>query len=125
MPKANTRTRSATHSNRRRVLKARKGKVIDEVLEEIDKLPIDPRSGVLFRGSMLKVINEYKALYHWLSRDMITSKRKREKKVAEEADAAESAVTKTKKTGVVWTQARQNRHNFTFARKKFVQIFLS
>jgi len=31
------------------VLKARKDKVIDEVLEEIDKLPIDPKTGVLFR----------------------------------------------------------------------------
>ena len=27
--------------------------------------------------------------------------------------------------GVFWTQAGQNRHNFTFARKNFVQIFLS
>ena len=86
MPKAkksktfDTRTRSATLSTRRSVLKARKDKVIDEVLEEIDKLPIDPKTGVLFRGSMLKVINEYKALNHWLSRDMITSKRKRQKK---------------------------------------------
>ena len=83
-------------------MKARKDKVIDEVLEEIDKLPIDPKTGVLFRGSMLKVINEYKALNHWLSRDMITSKRKRQKKQAAKAVAddknKEQSETTTKTT---------------------------
>jgi len=45
---------------------------------------------------MLKVINEYKALNHWLSRDMITSKRKRQKKAAEAvADNKEQSETKT------------------------------
>ena len=85
MPKEtfDTLTRSATLSSRCRELKARKDKVIDNVLEEINKLPNDPKTGVLFRGSMLKVIKEYQALNHWLSRDMITSKRKRQKKAAE------------------------------------------
>ena len=107
MPKAkksktfDTRTRSATLSTRRSVLKARKDKVIDEVLEEIDKLPINLKTGVLFRGSMLKVINEYKALNHWLSRDMITSKRKRQKKATEavaEDEQAKKQPTQTKTT---------------------------
>ena len=85
------------------MLKARKNKVINEVLEEIDKLPTDPKTGVLFRESMLRVINKYKALNHWLSRDMIISKHKRQKKAAEgiaeeEQAKKQPAQTKTKTT---------------------------
>ena len=45
-------TRSACLSDSCCALKARKDRVITKVLEEIDKLPIDPKTGVLFRGSL-------------------------------------------------------------------------
>ena len=92
-------------------MKARKDRVIAEVLEEIDKLQINPKTGVLFRGSILRVINKYKALNHWLSRDMITSKQKRQKKAAEAIAKEEAKKQRAKKKtkGVVQTQVSQNK----------------
>ena len=46
---------------------------------------------------MLKVIDNYKALNHWLSREIITSKRKQEKKAAEAVADKEAKKQKAQK----------------------------
>ena len=98
MPKAKKTKTFAMLARSASLSEARK----DKVLKKIDKPLIDPKTGVLLRGSILKVKNGFKALNHWLSRDMITSKQKRQKKVADAIAAEEvkkqPAQKKTKTT---------------------------
>ena len=55
--------------------KARAEKVIFEIIEELDNLPVCPETGAALRGSAKGIIDEHLDMHHWLTRDMILSKR--------------------------------------------------
>jgi len=58
----------------------RKKDIIDRCLAEIEALPVNPACNRVYRGSSQKIIEEYLELNHWLTKDMIWSKRKRRRK---------------------------------------------
>ena len=64
-------------------VKACADKVILAIIEELDNLPIDPKTGTAYRGSAKKIIDEYLEMHHWLTRFMILSKRKQMRRTAE------------------------------------------
>ena len=63
-------------------------------MEEIDKLSIDPTTGVLFRQLMMDVIDKYKLLNHWQSRDIYDHK---QAETAEESNGKAIAAVEAKK----------------------------
>ena len=69
-------------------MRARAKKIILQCCDEIDSLPLDPKTGKVYRGSAQKVMNEFLAFNPWLTIDMIKSKRKRRKKTAQTLSVA-------------------------------------
>jgi len=62
------------------LVRARKDRIIDDCLIEIDRLPINPETNKIYRNSGKKTVDAYLEINHWLTEDMIKSKRKRRKK---------------------------------------------
>ena len=62
------------------LVRARKDRIIDDCLNEIDRLPIQPETNKIYRNSGKKIVDAYLKINHWLTKDMIKSKRKRRKK---------------------------------------------
>ena len=68
--------------------KARADKIITNIINEIDDLPINPETGKIYRGSAKVIIDECLEMHHWLSRDMIVSRRRRIQQAKELSEAA-------------------------------------
>ena len=70
------------------ILRARSDKIKRDVVDEIEKLPINDSTGKPFRGSIMKVIKFHQKFNPWLSEEMIRGllKRKTKAKAKEKKD---------------------------------------
>ena len=87
--------------------KARADKIVIEIINEIDNLPINPITGKAFRGAAKVIIDQCLEMHHWLTRDMIMSRRKRMHQAKESDKATAKAIAEVEAAAVRKAQRNQ------------------